>query len=187
MSIEQTSISPGAYPAQRAWLLDGVVPPQSDAPRNSGREPDAACREFVASLWERALAELPALFERLAFLGSLRDPQAGYRHYGLELPLGSEAADVIRDSHERTFRTWIALPVEQQNADIELYLATAQGHRNGALRRLGEAAFRENLIPASADIHERQLFLADFGALVQVITERRGPATAALDLAGDEA
>jgi hypothetical protein len=145
------------------------------------------CREFVASLWESALTGLPALFERLVFLGGLRDADAGYRHYGLELPLGSDAAEVIRGSHERAFRTWIALTVEQQKADLELYLGTVQGHRNDALRRLGQAEFRDRLIPASADAHERELYLTDLEALVQVIGERPEPATAALDLAGDEA
>ncbi len=187
MPIEHTSILAGTYPAQRAWLLDAIVPPHSDAARNSGREPDVMCREFVASLWESALAGLPALFERLVFLGGLRDSDAGYRHYGLELPLGADATDVIRNSHERAFRTWIALTVEQQKADLELYLRTAQGHRKDALMRLREAGFRDKLIPASADAHERGLYLADFEALVRVIGSRPDAVPAALDLAEDEA
>ncbi|HWR50516.1 MAG TPA: hypothetical protein VN428_05390 [Bryobacteraceae bacterium] len=187
MPIELTSISAGVYPAQRAWLLDAVFPPQPEAARNSGREPDAMCREFVASLWESALAGLPALFERLVFLGGLRDPDTGYRHYGLELPVGSYAAEIMQDSHERAFRTWIAFTVEQQKADLELYLATTHGHRNDALKRLGDTDFRDNLIPASADAHERELYLTDFEALVHMLGVQRGFATTALDLAEDKA
>ena len=152
----------GIHAAAHGYFFETVRPPSPTAPRNTGSEPDPAARAFVVNLWEAARSSLPGVFARLVFLSGLRDPNTGeYSHYGLEMPLGREAALVIRRSHEDAFLLWLTLTLEERSHDFRQFIASSQDYRRQALAQWSDPDRYSLLIPEYAAEHERAHFLAE--------------------------
>lgn len=122
-------------------------------------------------LWRRTLAGIPSIYARLAFLASLRDVNTGrYEHHGLAVIFGpAEADEAIRQSHERSFLEWLALRLEQQKADLELYFSTLPADRRTLVENWLRLSPYRAVIPASASPAQRELFESNFAALLEIL------------------
>lgn len=127
-------------------------------------------------LWRRTLANIPSIYARLAFLASLRDVNTGrYEHHGLAMIFGpEEAAETIRRSHEDTFLEWLALRLEQQKADLELYFSTLPAGRQTLVENWLRLAPYRSVIPAWASPAQRELYEANFAVLLEMLRGEPG-------------
>jgi hypothetical protein len=125
-------------------------------------------RGAPADLWRNTLSQIPSVFGRLVYLSSLRGPNTGvYEHHGLGLLFGEDEADkALRKSHEDAFADWLNYSLEQQRADLDLYLSALAGPRRKIIDTWIRVMPYRNLVPAAARRSERKLFLADFDALL---------------------
>ncbi len=133
-------------------------------------------RGAAADLWRRTLSQIPSLFGQLVYLTSLRDQNTGrYLHHGIALTFGEEEADrSLRLSHRRAFSEWLTYNLEQQKADLELYLSAFVGDKRCVLETWLRLTPYRNLIPASTRKVERQLYLADLEALLELLKNEYG-------------
>src|ERR1700704_6140913 len=92
---------------------------------NDGTDEPVFDRSPASDLWRLTLSQIPTTFGRLVFLSTLRDPNTGvYAHYGFAQRVGEQAADeALRQSHLNCFAEWLAFGLEEQKADLDLYLA----------------------------------------------------------------
>jgi hypothetical protein len=128
-------------------------------------------RGAAADLWRNTLVEIPALFGRLVYLSALRNQNTGrYEHHGLSQIFGDEEADqALRASHEQTFAEWLCFGLEQQKADLDLYLSALGTDKRTVVETWIRLAPYRNLVPASAREVERRLYLTDLEALLELL------------------
>src|SRR5947209_8042556 len=76
-------------------------------------------------LWRNTLSQIPSVFGRMVYLANARDPNTGrYEHHGLSLVHGGEEANrALRRAHSRAWTEWLNYTIEQQKADLDLYLS----------------------------------------------------------------
>jgi hypothetical protein len=111
----------------------------------------------------------PSVFGQLVYIASLRDKNGSYQHPAVCREFGGEAADhALRQQHKVTFQAWLALPLEQQCAELEAYLH-AIGGEDRALHGWSGLAVTEDLIPEAAEAHESQLFQSDLQILLPML------------------
>jgi hypothetical protein len=122
-------------------------------------------------LWRTTLAQIPSLFGRLVYLSSLRSGNTGqYEHHGLAQVFGDEEADrALMQSHIETFASWLAYSLEQQKADLDLYLSALTSDRAAIVDNWMKGTPYRNLVPFSARQSERDLFGCDFEALLELL------------------
>jgi hypothetical protein len=125
-------------------------------------------RGAPADLWRHTLSQIPSVFGRLVYLSSIRGANTGvYEHHGLALLFGEAEADrALRRSHEDAFADWLNFTLEQQKADLDLYLSALTGTRRTIVDTWIRLMPYRNVVPASARRVERKLFLTDFDALL---------------------
>lgn len=135
-----------------------------------GREMNAG-RGAAADLWRHTLSQIPSTFGRLVYLASLRDQNTGrYEHHGLAQIFGeSDADEALRESHVRTFAEWLSYNLEQQKADLDLYLSSFQPDKRTILNTWIRLSPYRNLVPASVREPERRLYMADLEALLEIL------------------
>jgi len=119
-------------------------------------------------LWRRTLSQIPTLYGRLVYLSSLRNVNSGqYEHHGLRLLFGDDDADqALRESHLRIFREWLTLNLEQQKADLDLYLSSLPTDRKTLTENWLRLSPYRVISPASASPAECDLFLCDLETLL---------------------
>jgi hypothetical protein len=130
----------------------------------------------AADLWRNTLQQVPSVFGRLVYLASLRDAVTGkYEHHGLALRFGAaESAKALRRSHAQTFHEWLGFNLEQQKADLDLYLSAALDQKRAVVANwVAEKAFR-NYVPNSVKTVERRLYMADMEALIALLKNDLG-------------
>ena len=133
-------------------------------------------RDPVSDLWRNTLSQIPSVFGRLVYLAAVRDPNSGrYEHHGLALVFGDDEADrALRRSHIQTFSEWLCLNLEQQKADLALYLSALMDER----RRVIETWLRiepfRMMIPSSATRAETELYQSDFRILLALLKNEYG-------------
>lgn len=117
---------------------------------------------------------------RLFYLTSLRDPNTGrYEHHGLSVRFGQYEADrALRQSHSQSFSEWLCFDLEQQKADLDLYLSAMIDDRRAVVETWMRLAPYRNVIPISATATEMQLYLSDFKAILEVLRIEYGVAEA---------
>lgn len=137
-------------------------------------------RTAASDLWVRTLAQIPSTFGRMVYLASLRNSITDiYEHHGLSSVFGpDEAGRALRDGHERAFADWLTYSLEQQKADLDLYLSTLELPKRQLLRTWQKLAPYRNLIPSSALEAERTLYLTDVEALLDLLRREHGAQTA---------
>lgn len=127
-------------------------------------------RSAPADLWRRTLSQIPSIFGRLIYLASLRGPSGTYEHHGFTERFGVSAAQsALLQSHEQAFHTWLGFTIEQQKADLDLYLSDIIADRRNMVEAWIRWAPYRNLVPATARESERSLFQADFEALLEIL------------------
>lgn len=133
-------------------------------------------RDPVSDLWRNTLSQIPAVFGRLVYLAAVRNPNNGrYEHHGLSLVFGENEADrALRRSHVQTFSEWLCFNLEQQKADLMLYLSGLMDERRRVVATwLRIEPFRA-MIPSSATKAESELYLADFRILLGLLRNEYG-------------
>jgi hypothetical protein len=136
-------------------------------------------RSPASDLWRHTLSQIPTTFGRLVFLSTLRDPNTGvYAHYGFAQRVGEQAADVaLRQSHSQSFSEWLAFSLEEQKADLDLYLSGIDSDRRTILDTWRRTRPYRNLIPAAAMDVERRLYNSDLETLLELLMVVHGVAS----------
>jgi len=135
----------------------------------AGTKPVDFDRSAASDLRRNTLSQIPSLFGRLAYFSSLRNPNGTYKHHGLALIFGqAEANRALKDGHLAVFAEWLSFNLEQQKADLDLYLADCFEDKRTLVETLFRLAAKEDLIPASVRGVERRLFLSDLTALMEL-------------------
>ena len=136
-----------------------------------------SARNASEDLWRRTVSQIPSVYGRLVYLGGRRNSDTGkYEHHGLAAMFDENLADhALRESHWHEFRQWLNFDLEQQRADLELYLAEQPTTRRTLLETwLRLAPFRA-VIPISASPADRDLFLGEFELLLRILLNESRP------------
>ena len=122
-------------------------------------------------LWRRTLSQIPSLFGRLAWLASLRNPHTGvYEHHGLGVLFGPErASKALRLSHLACCRDWLKSSLEEQMADLRLYLSEQQQGAGEVVENWQDVDFWRTILPASIRGAERAQYMAEVGMLLSLL------------------
>ena len=137
---------------------------------------DALDRTAASDLWRNTLSQIPSVFGRIVYLASLRNLNSGrYEHHGLALVFGEEEANkALKKSHSQVFREWLTFNLEQQKADLDLYLSGLYEDRGTVLATWLELAPYRGLMPTSLRAVERRLYIADLRALLELLGNEHG-------------
>lgn len=129
-------------------------------------------------LWHRTLSQIPAVYGRLVYLASLRNSDSGrYLHHGLAMVFGEDEADrALRESHLGAFREWLGMNLEQQKADLVLYLTGQPIDRRTMVENWIRLAPYRGVLPTVCSEAERGLFLLDLETLLELLKNARGAA-----------
>jgi hypothetical protein len=127
-------------------------------------------------LWRRTLSQVPSVFGRLVYLGSLRDTNTGrYEHYGLSITYSTDGAhEVLRESHERTFEEWLSYSLQDQKADLDLYLSGLEGTKREIIEAWLALKPFPSALPSRVRKEDQQLFLSDLTILLEVLKAESG-------------
>lgn len=127
-------------------------------------------RSASADLWRNTISQIPSVFGRLVYLASLRNPNNGsYGHHGLALVFGEDEANkALKNSHSAVFAEWLSFNLEQQKADLDLYISALFEDKRVVVETWIRLAPYRNLLPASVRSVERHLYLADFTSLLEL-------------------
>jgi len=108
----------------------------------------------------------------------LRNPNNGaYEHHGLALVFGEDEANkALKNSHTRVFAEWLSFNIEQQKADLDLYISGLFEDKRVVIETWMRLAPYRNLPPASVRGVERRLYIADFTALLELFKAAYGAA-----------
>ncbi len=133
-------------------------------------------RGALSDLNRNTLVHIESVFGRLVYVSSLRNPNSGrYEHHGMALVFGEHDADrALRISHSQAFSEWLSFTLEQQKADLALYLSTLTDNKKVILETWLRLAPYRNLIPASIHGVEKRLYLSDFGILLELLKNEYG-------------
>ncbi len=136
-------------------------------------------RGISSDLWRHTLSQIPSCLGRLAYLASLRAPNTGrYEHHGLSLLFGdSETDKTLRKTHNDSFEDWLNYSLEQQKADLALYLCSLHDDKREILKSWAALTPYRYFVPASARESERNLYLADLDVLLQMLRNEHGVAS----------
>jgi len=128
-------------------------------------------RSAASDLWRNTLSQIPSVFGRLVYLASLRNVNSGqYEHHGLALLFGEEEANkALKKSHSQVFAEWLRFNVEQQKADLDLYLSGLLEDKRTIVETWLKLAPYRNLIPGTVRGVERRLYISDLTALMELL------------------
>lgn len=107
----------------------------------------------------------------MEYLARIRNPHSGrYEHYGLAAVFSEDEADrAMRESHVQVFQEWLALDLEKQKADLDLFLAEQPTDRRTMVDTWWRLGPYRSLPPISASAPEIQLYLGDLELLLEAI------------------
>jgi hypothetical protein len=133
-------------------------------------------RDAGGVLWRRTLSQIPSRFGRLVWLTSLRDPNTGlYQHHGLAVLFGKEGSNkALRLSHLACCREWLNSSLEEQMADLRLYLESQSAGPGETIGNWRELGFWRTILPASIRGAERALFLTEVETLLTLLQSEAG-------------
>ena len=145
---------------------------------NSRQANVALDRSPASDLWRNTLSQIPSVFGRLVYLSSLRNSNSGrYEHHGLALVFGEDDANrALKKSHSQAFREWLTFNLEQQKADLDLYLSGLEEDKRTVLGHWRKLAPYRNLLPTTLRTVERRLFIGDLKALLEVMSNEHAAA-----------
>ena len=138
---------------------------------------EALDRSPASDLWRNTLSQIPSTLGRLVYLASLRNPNSGrYEHHGLALVFGEDDANkALKKSHLRVFQDWLTFNLEQQKADLDLYLSDFEDKRAVLGTWLDVASYR-TFVPATLRPVEKRLYIADLKTLLELLANAHGVA-----------
>jgi len=137
---------------------------------------DVLDRRAVADVWRHTLSQIPTVFGRLVYLAGLRNPNSGrYEHHGLALVFNADdASRALKKSHKQVFADWLSFDLEQQLADLDLYLTDLPEDKKTVLKAWTKFAPYKGLIPSSARGVERKLYLGELQVMLGLLRRASG-------------
>ncbi len=128
-------------------------------------------KRAMRDVWDRTLSKIGSLFGRIVYLASLRNENTGkYEHFGLAQIYSEHDADlVLRESHEESFREWLAYPLEPQKRDLEQYLESLDTERQTVLDAWVTVTPYRRLVPARATQAEQELYVSDLELILTLL------------------
>jgi hypothetical protein len=132
-------------------------------------------RRVVEDVTALTLAAIPTEFGKLLYLSSLRDLATGdYVHEGLVARYSRETVQqALEYCHEEIFLRMLEMPLQQQERDLRACIEAMEGEFWGKLRRWRETEFYRLMIPSDSPEYLREIFLANIGAVLDVVLEER--------------
>jgi hypothetical protein len=133
-------------------------------------------RSAASDLWRNTISQIQTVFGRLVYLASLRNSNNGcYEHHGLALVFGEDEANrALKNSHAAVFAEWLSFNLEQQKADLDLYISSLFEDKRLVVETWIGLAPYKNLIPVSVRGVEKRLYIADFTALLELFKSAYG-------------
>jgi hypothetical protein len=87
------------------------------------------------------------------------------------------ADEALRASHQQVFAEWLGYGLEQQKADLDLYLAGLDGDRRTIVDTWIRLAPYRNLVPSAVRDVERELYVKDLEILLELLRSECGVAS----------
>jgi hypothetical protein len=136
-------------------------------------------RNPASDLWRNTLSQIPSVFGRLVYLTSLRNHNNGvYEHHGLAMVFGDDVANrALQEAHQNAFAEWLNYSLEQQKADLDLYLSSLSTNKRTIVETWLKLTPYQNLAPAAIMDMERELYVADLRALLDLLRNEYGVAS----------
>lgn len=133
-------------------------------------------RRAVADVWRHTLSQIPSVFGRLVYLSGLRNPNSGrYDHHGLALVFGADDSNrALKKSHKQVFAEWLSFNLEQQLADLNLYLSDLPEEKKTVLQAWTLLKPYRNLMPSSVKAVERRLYLNELQTMLELLRGASG-------------
>jgi len=133
-------------------------------------------RSAAADLWRHTLSQIPSVFGRLVYLASLRNANTdAYEHHGFAQIFGRELAEqTLRMSHRKAFAEWLCFTLEEQKADLDLYLSALSVDKKTIVEAWLRLAPYRNLVPSTVRQAERELYLSDLETLLTLLKNEYG-------------
>lgn len=134
---------------------------------------------MLTETWQRTLSGISTLPGRLAYLASLRNVNTGtYEHAGLTQRVGATDADeLLRRSHEQTFREWLCCGLARQKQEVEQYFSDLGDDMPQILESWVSLSPYRAWVPAETRDVERNLFSSDLSAIVEILRTEYGVAS----------
>lgn len=128
------------------------------------------------TMLEAAVRQLPSTMARLAYIAGLRDPSRGTYSYPSTSSQSerAESSRLLKALHEEAFAAWLNYRLDEQKADLALYFSGLDCGKQAAAQTWLELESYRTLIPASASVPERRLFVADLETLLRVMVRGSG-------------
>ncbi len=135
-------------------------------------------RTAAHDLWRKTISQIPSVLGRLVYLSGLRNANSGrYEHHGLAAVVGlNEAEEALKISHFQAFQEWVEFRLEEQKADLDLYLGTLNEPKREVVETWILTLRSVSLLPASIHGVEREVFLSDLDALFETLKNLTGAA-----------
>jgi hypothetical protein len=129
-------------------------------------------RQILFHLVTYYLEPLGGMFERLAYLATLRDPSTGkYRHERLGPAYGEVAVnEAVAKAHEELFERLLETPLAQQETDLRAFLQSRENEREFTPKIVGGIFPR--WIPENAPDFLKDLFRSNLNALCELLEDR---------------
>lgn len=136
-------------------------------------------RNPASDLWRNTLSQIPSVFGRLVYLASLRNQNNGlYEHHGLAMVFGEEQANrSLQEAHQNAFAEWLNYSLEQQKADLDLYLSSLSTNKRTIVETWLKLTPYQNVVPTMVMDMERDLYVADLRALLNLLRNEYGVAS----------
>lgn len=130
-------------------------------------------RQILYDLAVHYLEPMGGIYERLAYLASLRDPSTGfYSHPRLSAVFGEESVNrAIASCHEEIFERLLESPLSLQEEDLLCYLDKLPGGRKAHVRECPAKA--QAWIPPKAPDYLKKLFCSNLSALCELMQEKK--------------
>ena len=145
---------------------------------NNPRPKQVLERGAASDLWRHTLSQIPAVFGRLVYLSGLRELNSGrYEHHGLALVFGERESDrALKESHKSAMEEWLSYGLEQQKADLDLYVSGLIVEKRTVLDSWLSTTPYRNLAPASIKGPAKKLFILDLEILLELLRNELGVA-----------
>jgi hypothetical protein len=93
----------------------------------------------------------------------------------LSLVFGEDEANkALKNSHSAVFAEWLSFNIEQQKADLDLYIAGLFEDKRVVVETWIRLTPYKNLLPVSVRGMERKLYISDFSALLEMFKAAHG-------------